>query len=39
MLHTVTFTHTATHIFSLGPLPVYQIFCVTMDRTEKEANI
>lgn len=32
-------THTATHIFSLGPLPVYQIFCVTMDRTEKVANI
>ncbi len=39
--HTHTHTHTraATHIFSLGPLPVYQIFCVTMDRTEKEANI
>ncbi len=37
--HTHTHTHAATHIFSLGPLPIYQIFCVTMDRTEKEANI
>lgn len=31
--------HTHTQIFSLGPLPVYQIFCVTMDHAEKETNI